>query len=324
MELWKDFEEAKNVLFSFINGKQVILWGYDYNAYFLEHLFRLSNKNIEYIVDDGSMNPRLRITRSCELLDFSPDIYAVIITKAYDSLLENYLQHNGFHKNINYVYAKDVFLRQTNEERQSENISYFGYLENRYDIDIIDRKSMELMEVPHEDCLCYAPGIGYGLADVLEQFSFDSEDSVFDFGCGKGGALILFEKYGLKQYGGVEYDKQLYSVLCDNFDKLGLNKALLINGDARLITTELDQYNYFFMYNPFQGETFSQVIYNIEKSWYRNIRRIVLIYSGPYCHNEVIKHGLFKLTKKIYTDYAVRNVNIYMIPDNAAGDRCQE
>lgn len=312
MEIWKEYEKAKSVLFDFVNAKQVVLWGYEYNAYFLEHVFRRHNKNIEHIVDDGKVNPRIPITRSCELIDLSTDKYAVIITGEHSDAIEAYLQEKGFIPNVHYIYAKDVFLKPG---REQYNVSYFGYLESYYTVDITERKLPECMEKPTEDCLMYSPGIGYGLADVLDQFQISAKDAVFDFGCGKGGALVLFEKWGFKRYGGVEYDRQLYSVLNENFDKLGLDKSRLINNDATELTSSLDEYNYFFMYNPFQGETFTKVINNIEMSWKRNKRKIVLIYAGPYCHEDVIKNNYFVFTKKIYTDYSVRNVHVYVIPE---------
>ncbi len=312
MEIWKQFENAKALLFDFINAKQVILWGYEYNAYFIEHMFKISNKNIEYIVEDGNVNPRIPITRSCELTDLSPNKHAVILTGDYSMEVEQFLQKNGFQKNEHYIYAKDLFLKSGDEKR---NISYFGYLESYYHVDITERKMPEQMEKPAEDCFMYSPGIGYALADVMEQFHINGKDAVFDFGCGKGGALILFEKYGFKKYGGVEYDKQLYSVVHKNFDILGLDQSGLINDDAAMLTTELDAYNYFFLYHPFEGETFYQVIKNLQMSWKRNQRKITLLYSGPYCHDLVVKDNCFILTKKVYTDYSVRNVNIYVIPE---------
>lgn len=122
---------------------------------------------------------------------------------------------------------------------------------------------------------------------------------------------MLFQKSGVEKLGGVEYDKQLYDILLGNFKKMGIGTEHIINGDAALLENELDGYNYFFMYNPFQGETFCRVIGNLEKSWDRRKRRIIFIYSGPYCHKDVIEHGKFILSKQIYTDYSVRNVNVY-------------
>lgn len=81
--------------------------------------------------------------------------------------------------------------------------------------------------------------------------------------------MLLFQKYGFNRFGGVEYDKQLFEILNQNFDKLGLCKEDLINGDATQLSSELDAYNYFFMYNPFVGNTFSDVIRNLESSWER-------------------------------------------------------
>ena len=68
-------------------------------------------------------------------------------------------------------------------------------------------------------------------------------NAVFDFGCGKGGALLLFQKSGVQKLAGVEYDKPLYDILLDNYRKMGLSAENIINGDAALIRSELDDYN---------------------------------------------------------------------------------
>lgn len=193
MNIWEEFEKAKFTLFDFINAKQVILWGggCEYNAYFLQHLFRISNKKIELIVDDGDVNPRIPIIRSCELIDISPDKYAVIISGDYSEDIEEFLEKKKFKKGKGYIYAKDIFLKSGSEKRK---VSYFGYLESHYGLDISERKAAELMEKPREDSLMYSPGIGYGLADVLEEICIHEEDAVFDYDCGKGGSLASFSE----------------------------------------------------------------------------------------------------------------------------------
>lgn len=318
--MWEEFDEFVRNLFYFTNGKNIVLWGYDSNGLFIQHLFERVNRKIEYIVDDISIHPKVSIMRSAEIEFITPDIYVVIIAGKPDVEKNKFLEEKGFREDISYIYAgKRLYANMGNNDTW-ENISYYGYLEKKFDVNISEKKTIDKIERPREDCLNYAPGMGYPLVDVLDNFSFTENDAVFDFGCGKGGALLLFKKSGVCKIAGVEYDKQLYDIICDNFKKMNIETENILHGDAALIKNELDNYNYFFMYNPFQDETFRQVINNIEESWKRKKRRIIFIYSGTYCHKEVILHDLFKLSKQIYTDYSVRNVNIYMIDEWSTGD----
>lgn len=313
MEIWKEFDEFINRLFYFTNGKRTVLWGYGLSGLFIHHLFYRVNRKIEYIVDDCSMNPKVPIMRSCEIEDIVPETCSVILSGERDIEAEKFLAERGFEENIHYIYARKYLYLNINIRKIWKNISYYEYLENKYGVDIVERKYVEKMENPKKDALNYSPGMGYPLMDVLDNFIFQPEDAVFDFGCGKGGALLLFKKKGVQRIAGVEYDKPLYNILLDNYNKMNVSSENIINGDAALIRKELDNYNYFFMYNPFVGETFRQVIDNIEESWDRKKRRITFIYSGPYCHQYVVAHGIFRLSKQIYTDYSVRNVNVYTI-----------
>lgn len=315
MEIWSEFDRLVNKLFSFTNGKKVVLWGYkDMEGYFIQHLFKRKNRLIECIVDDSSMNPKIPILRSIEISHISPKSYAVIIVGEYDEAKTSFLEHLGFVEHINYIYIRKLFYGIPQNGVMARKVSYYDYLEYKYRMDIVAQKQAEQMEKPNDDCLRYSCGMGYPLIDVLDNFVFDSNDAVFDYGCGKGEALLLFLKSGIGTVGGVEYDEELYNTMIDNYNKSGIPTTNMIHGDAALIYEELDKYNYFFMYNPFQGSTFERVIKNIEESWQRNRRYITLIYSGPYCHSAVVEDGLFTLSKQIYTDYSVRNVNIYTTP----------
>lgn len=316
MDIWKDFDEFVKSMFYFTNGKRIVLWGYDASGFFIQHLFLRVNRKIEYIVDDSSINPKVFVNRSCEMEDITPEIYAVILSGERDLKKEEFLEKRGFQENIHYIYARKFLYASINLEDIWKGLSYYDYLENKFHVDIIERKFTDKMENPKKDALNYSPGMGYPLIDVLDNFVFKDEDAVFDFGCGKGGALLLFQRKGIRKIAGVEYDKPLYDILVDNYKKLDVSSENIINGDAACIKKELDDYNYFFMYNPFEGETFRQVVDNIEDSWNRKKRHITFIYSGPYCNKYVVAHKMFQLTKQIYTDYSVRNVNIYRIDKN--------
>ncbi len=315
MEIWKEFDEFVNRMFRFTNGKSIVLWGYGLSGLFIHHLFSRANRKIEYIVDDSSLNPKLSIMRSCEIEDITPETCAVILSGEWNEEIEKFLIERGFKENIHYIYARKYLYTGLKNENVWKDISYYEYLENKFGVDIVERKFVDKMENPKKDALNYSPGMGYPLIDVLDNFIFQPEDAVFDFGCGKGGALLLFQRSGISKIAGVEYDKPLYNILLDNFRKVGVSAENIINGDAALIKNELDEYNYFFMYNPFEGKTFRDVIDNIEESWNRKRRHIIFIYSGPYCHRYVVAHRIFRLSKQIYTDYSVRNVNVYTIEE---------
>lgn len=316
MEIWKEFDEFINRMFYFTNGKCIVLWGYGLSGLFIRHLFARANRKIEYIVDDSSMNPKIPVMRSCEIEEIIPETCVVILSGERDEEKEAFLAERGFQEGVHYIYARKYLYSGLDSGDLWKNISYYEYLENKFGVDIVERKFVDEMDHPKKDALNYSPGMGYPLIDVLDNFVFHPDDAVFDFGCGKGGALLLFQRSGCSKIAGVEYDRPLYDTLLDNYGKMGVSCENIINGDAALIKKELDTCNYFFMYNPFEGETFRHVVDNMEESWRRKRRRITFIYSGPYCHRYVVAHGIFRLSKQIYTDYSVRNVNIYTIEES--------
>ena len=46
MGIWTEFENTVVRMFRFVNGKQVVLWGYERSGWFIEHLFKRNNKQI--------------------------------------------------------------------------------------------------------------------------------------------------------------------------------------------------------------------------------------------------------------------------------------
>ena len=309
--IWRSFEEKKNSLFSFANGKRIVLWGYGLSGWFLEYLFQREHRQIEYIMDDGDISRKIKVYNSFILKDLDRDTHAVILSFNHDEKAEQLLQQAGYEKNIHYIYARDLFYGEHTERP----LSYYHWLEYQYGVDLIRSVFLDEMEATTADNNMYGIGIDYSVAQILDNFLFSEDDAVFDFGCGKGGALCLFQKYGVQHFGGVEYDLKLYKCAKENFKKLGLDASPIVHGDAAKVKEPLDRYNYFFMYNPFVGDTFRNVVNNIEESFDRKPRRIILIYQGAHLHREVIANGRFKLAKEIYTDTWCRYVNVYtMMP----------
>ena len=304
--MWNDFELALKKMFAFCSGKTIVLWGYGKGGWFIEHLFNRANKQIEYFVDD---NPNIRAHESYFIRTLAPEQTVVLLTFSPDNSVDEYLQSLGYKEGESYYYIKNWFF----ENGCKNYMSYEIWLEDHYDIDIV-KKLAKGVTLVSNDAHTYSAGVDYALEKVFDNFEFTPDDAVFDFGCGKGGALLMLLKAGIKKYGGVEYDEMLYNILINNFKKLHLDTNTLIHGDAAEVTFELDAYNYFFFYDPFEGELFSKVISNIEESFMRKKRKIILIYAAAFCDSRVRKNNMFKLCKQIETDYwTLPDVNIYML-----------
>lgn len=314
--MWKEFDKAVYKMFQFVNGKKTVLWGYGQSGYFIEHLFRQCNKKIDYIIDDSpTIHVKLPVSRSVEIKYMDRDTHAVLLAFSRDRKVDEYLEKLGYQEKINYVYLKDLFY--TGNCELKIKLSYYDWLEYTYGLDIAQYKMYDTLERVNNDSTYYSPGIDYALADVVSDFYFDkTADSVFDFGCGKGGALLLFGRGGMEKLGGVEYDEELYSTACSNFKKVGLKTDFLIRGDATILKRELDEFNYFYMYHPFSGDTFKKVIFNLEESFSRRKRRITLIYANPFCHDDVVRNDIFKLSKQIIADYSIKKVNVCTITES--------
>lgn len=309
--IWKDFEKKLSFLLKLCNGKKVLLWGYDRSGWFIEHCFKRRNCSIDYIIDDGAnICPKIKVYRSIVLEDLDSRTSVVLCTfnRTDDLVLE--LRKKEYKENENLFFLKNYFYGDNVSKNRM--LSYYDWIESEYGCDIIRMICSKDMSFVNSDCLYYSPGIDYALKDVIDNFVFDIKDAVFDFGFGKGGALLLFKEAGVGIVGGVEYDEKIYNIACDNYKKLGIEDNYLLQGDATEVKEQLDLFNYFFFYNPFQGETFRSVIKNIQESLGRLPRKVTIIYAGSYCSRDILKDGIFVLSKQIYTDYSVRYVNVYM------------
>ena len=307
--IWNELDNKLNSIIKICNGKTVVLWGYGYSGWFIEHWFARKNCNIDFIIDDGNgAHTKLNVYRSLILEDLDPEATVILLTMNENEDIKDLLANKGYNENYNYVFLKKYIYNYN----APKYISYQNWLDVTYGCDIFQMISIDSLEHKNKDSLEYSPGIDYTVIDICDKFVFDENDAVFDFGCGKGGALLLFQKSGIGKIGGVEYSREVYDIAKCNFSKLGIDANGLINGDAADVTDILDSYNYFYFYNPFQGETFRKAIHNIEESIKRKNRKATIIYVGPYCNRTVLKNGIFILSKKIHTDCSVRDVNIYI------------
>lgn len=126
--------------------------------------------------------------------------------------------------------------------------------------------------------------------------------------------MISFLDYGFKKVGGVEYEPKIYEVLTANMRKLGIGTdegVELICGDAANLDTELDQYNWFYFFLPFDTYIFEKCIDSICRSYQRKKRKLHIISISPFSWQCIENSGIFRLVNQFTVDMRQRVVNIY-------------
>ncbi len=305
--MWEELEEKIRELFRLCNGKKVCIWGYNTSGRFCEYLFRRAYKTVEYIIDDSPVMKECY--RSVLLRECDPDLHIVLLTFERDENVVNFLTQLGYKENLNFVFVKEWFYGR--EYKGHKVISYLYWLENKYGLDIMQIRLVNELEKVNIDTHEYVSSTDADLMKIMSNFEIKTNDAIFDFGCGKGGAIFLFLKMGIGRVGGVEFDSDLYQICLSNFRKMGVDSSDIMNEDAAQITDVLDDYNYFYIYNSFEGKTFENVVKHLEESYERNKRKMYLIYSNPYCHSTVVRNGVFKLSKVIETNFYIKYAKIY-------------
>ncbi len=138
----------------------------------------------------------------------------------------------------------------------------------------------------------YSNSGGIHLEKVLRTLNITPQDSILDFGSGKGGALITFSRYPFSKITGVEISSELAAIAERNLKKLNIKNVDMIVSDA-VDFADLDGYNYFYFFSPFPGTIMRAVIKNICLSLARKPRRLVIIYFNPEYHDSVVTDSPF-------------------------------
>lgn len=224
------------------------------------------------------------------------------------------------------VYGDKLITKETSSENiytkkkvGVHDVQFMEYLECFYDCNFVTSISKEyLTEGAHN----YAISAQAEIFPILDKchISLSKDDAIFDFGCGKGGAMLTFLDYGFAKVGGVEFSEQLYIEANKNFEKLKLisnekKQVELIHNDATKVTCVLDNYNWFYFFDPFERQIFEPVISNIYDSYQRLPRKLNLICINPRYYDVIEKCGIFSMTNQFCAATRQKVVNIYTTKD---------
>jgi len=146
------------------------------------------------------------------------------------------------------------------------------------------------------DYVQYQPAYTYYIKKIMKCFSINQSDKLLDYGSGKGAAMIFFSRYPFSKIVGIEYNQYLHETAINNFKLKKLSNLKSYNGDATLFA-DIDQYTYFFLYNPFIGKILELTIEQIKQSLIRNPRKITILYQNPIGHDLFVNSKLFSYIK---------------------------
>lgn len=319
-------------------GKRVVLYGYNRTGQFLEwYAEYYHNIKIDYIItmDWSAGVPRNFPLFSDTLFDFGyQDVKDAVVWLALpkDEAIVRKLEQAGYVEGetwfpfLNIVYGDgyiipehdedDVFLRRKSGIR---DIQFMEWLEYIYDCNYVERISNQYFEGDgKEERISYVISTQKEIFPILEKCHCipQENDAIFDFGCGKGGAMLAFLDHGFRKVAGVEYEKKIFDIMLSNFAKLGIEvngeQVSCICGDAADVKSELDEYNWFYYFEPFKRTLFIKTIENITDSIKRKPRKVYIININPVYHDEIIKSGFFILTNQFTMATRQKVVDVFV------------
>ena len=199
--------------------RRVILYGYEsYTGRFLKWYAEYYHDiRIDYLVSTDMSRGRAydqEIFRP-SLLEFEyrdvKDAY-VWLAEPLTNDTEKYLEKYGYIKNDTYfdfytaIYGNDIIAKDDGKDifhRKKvgrRDIQFLEWLEWKYDCNFVTRIKKDEIAIAGEH------NEGYGVTTQKEIFEILSrchciphnKDAIFDYGCGKGGAVVSFLDYDLK------------------------------------------------------------------------------------------------------------------------------
>lgn len=152
----------------------------------------------------------------------------------------------------------------------------------------------------HMDHVEYAastPFIYSVLNSYFNEEEIGEKDAIMDIGCGKGRMLVFFSRFPFGKVGGVEYEEDIVQICKCNLSKLKVYRVDVRQGDAALYD-DYDEYNYFYMFNPFHRDYMQGFLNNLKKSRERRDRDIRVLYLNPVDIEMFLNNG-FAIEKQL-------------------------
>jgi SAM-dependent methyltransferase len=150
--------------------------------------------------------------------------------------------------------------------------------------------SVQSLGLDERRSIWYSDSGGADLDTVFRTLSISPDDSLLDFGCGKGGALITLSRFPFAHVDGIEISPDLAQTARRNLERLRISESRIFCCDATEFT-KLDAYTHLYMYHPFLEPVMKLVLQNLCASLQRTPRRLTIVYKNPVCEALVLESG---------------------------------
>ncbi|MBK8466517.1 MAG: class I SAM-dependent methyltransferase [Chloracidobacterium sp.] len=138
---------------------------------------------------------------------------------------------------------------------------------------------------------------GSELESAVETLGITEADRIIDIGCGKGAAMIRLSKFPFARIDGLEHSQDWVRIARRNLSRLRLTKRSEIYCADATEFTELDGYNYVYLFNPFPLSVLLIVLENLRLSLENKPRKLTIIYNNlpENYYERIVENGTFEL-----------------------------
>lgn len=174
-----------------------------------------------------------------------------------------------------------------------ENLKmYLQYAQKMFYLGFLNRfKNLDFTGRIKNDSTCFYGYEGcYPVKKILRKLKITEKDSILDIGCGKGLFLYYASEFDFNKIDGIEYEDEYAEIARKNAFILKNEKIHIFKIDAQNFD-KYDEYNFFFLNNPFDAKTTESVIKKIIQSLEVRKRPIRIIYQFPFKRKIFEKYG---------------------------------
>lgn len=133
----------------------------------------------------------------------------------------------------------------------------------------------------------YEPTSYASLDSLIKEYPFNENDSVIDFGCGKGRLNFYINHFFGSYVTGIEMNSYYYEICNDNLNNYIRHVKKHTNNKIQFLKCLAQEYeikdndNKFYFFNPFSLQIFMAVVNNILDSVDNNPRKVDIILYYP-------------------------------------------
>jgi SAM-dependent methyltransferase len=164
----------------------------------------------------------------------------------------------------------------------------------RYRADVGGFVYLDQVGLEHGERVWHAPSAWLPTLLALRRLRLGRRDVVADLGAGKGGVLLLAASQPVRRVIGVEIADEFAEIARRNLE---LNSSRVRARETEVMTADAldwrvpDDLTVVYLYSPFVGELFTQVMQRLLEAYDRAPRPLRLVYNFPFEHDRLLATG---------------------------------